>query len=122
MPVKTVRPSPSTIRVRKTRARKKIANLRKSEDWYGWALRQFYCGHDIEIAVWVRADEVVESEVTDKDIQLGILFRDKKTFIENLSRSPSIEKATLRVKMEDITLVRPLWLGTEVNPCQHPEI
>src|ERR1700731_1026400 len=118
MPVKTLQPAASPIRVRASRARRKIANLRKSEDWYGWVVRQFYADHNIEISMWVRADEVIDAEVTDKNIQLGLLFQDRQAFLENLKDSPSIEKAILRIKTEDITLVRPRWLGTEVNPCQ----
>jgi hypothetical protein len=114
MPVKTRQPAASTLRVRQTRARKKIAQLRKDPNWLAWVVRQFYIGHDIEISSWVMADELFDAEVTDKNIRVSLFLPNKEDFIRNLKDSPAIETATLRAKTEDITLVRPRYLRNEV--------
>jgi hypothetical protein len=111
------------------RTQRKIARLRKDENWLALAIRQFYLRREIPLTYWVKADEIYDSPGIEDDIQVPALFelnfsgrnldayqlaQSRQAFIRNLQDSPSIETAILRVKMEDITLVRPKWLRNEV--------
>ena len=115
MPNRVLQPAASTTRVRRTRTRRKIAQLQKDDtNWLLFILQQFYIGHDIPITAWTLADEIFEAPVTDKDIQASVLIP-HDAFIQNLQNSPAIATARLRVLTHDVLLVRPRWLQNEVS-------
>jgi hypothetical protein len=113
MATKTAKPAPSTLRGRRFRARKKITELRKDPNWLAWVVRQFYLDHDIEIATWVTADELFDAEITDNNIQVSF-FLLKEDFLRNLKDSPAIETAMMRIRKDDVMLVRSRYLRNEV--------
>jgi hypothetical protein len=115
MPKRVRQPAPSTVRVRRTRTRRRIAKFQKDDtNWLLFIIQQFYIGHDIPLNSWTLADEIFDAPVTDKDIQASVLLPDKNTFIQNLQNSPAIETARLTVLGHDVLIVRPRWLRNEV--------
>jgi hypothetical protein len=106
------RPS-SAPRVRRWRARKKIAELRKHETWLLWALQQFYEERNIPISAWVRASDLYESPVTDRDIQIKVVMPDDRDFFRDLD-NPAIALATVRQGPDVVLLIRPRYLRNEV--------
>jgi len=114
MPAKTRQPAASTLRVRQTRARKKISKLREDNNWLVFAIQQFYLGHDVPLSFWVKAEEIYDAPGIGKEIPVSILLTDKSAFFRNLQNSPALETAVLRFETQDITLVRPRFLQNEV--------
>jgi hypothetical protein len=115
MPVKTRQPAASTIRVRRTRVRKKIAALHGSAGWPQWPVRVFFDEHSLPITSWVKLSEIYDAPFSDRNIRIAELMP-LADFEQLVRNEPAVESAWLRILTDDTLIVRPRYLGSEVLP------
>jgi hypothetical protein len=106
----------SASRVRRFRARKKIAALRKDAGFALWGTQTFFREHDIALTSWVRADEIHGAPISVQNIRLSELVPGLDNFIKILKNEPAIETANMACRTENVLILRPRYLGSEVLP------
>jgi hypothetical protein len=113
MPAKTRHPVDSTLRVRQTRARRKIASLRQDAGWPMWPVRKFFEEHSLPITWWVMVSEVYNAPFSDRNIRIAELMP-LEAFTNLVRNEPGVEHSILVTGTTEVVLVRPRYLKDEV--------
>ena len=105
----------STQRVREHRKRKKIAEIDKKSRSLTFFLRMYYQDHeDLSFTTWIPAQDLYKASVTDRQIDVSVLFPNEDLFIKGLNEA-GIERQVVKINQKDVVIIRPKFLKGELN-------
>lgn len=105
----------STKRVQEHRKRKKIAEIDKQSRSLTFFLRMYYQDHeDLPITTWIPASDLYKTPVTDRLIDVSVLFPNEDMFIKGLDEA-GIERQVVKINQKDVVIIRPKYLNGELN-------